>query len=111
MDVRDLDSMPPITDRERKKLEREHKELIAHPEIQELLRQKAEDYYHNDWLQEKIPALGHESPLASVKTAEGRRKVEVLLDDLDRMQTSRPDEPYQVNVDGLRKRLGLPLKG
>jgi hypothetical protein len=110
MNVRDLDSMPLISDEKRKQFEKEHEELTANPEIRELLRQKAEDYYHKDWLHAEIPALGHKSPLNSVKTAEGRRKVEALLDDLDRIQSLRPEEPYQVDVNGLRKRLNLPLK-
>jgi len=58
-----------------------------------------------------IPALGGKTPLGAVKTTAGRRKVEDLLDDLDRLQDTRPDDPGRVDVDGLRTRLGIPRKG
>jgi hypothetical protein len=110
MDVRDLDSIPPISDEKRKQFEKKNEELNANPEIRAILRQKAQEYYHKDWLHAEIPALDHESPLNAVKTEAGRRKVEALLDDLDRHQSLSPEESYHVDVDGLRKRLGLPLR-
>ncbi len=66
-----------------------------------------ESYYHNDWIERKLPALGNKTPFEAVRTKEGKEKVAVLLDDLEVSQNIRPKDPFRVDVDGLRKRLGL----
>lgn len=111
MEAKDLDSLPPVSEKKRQKMEKEQQELYANPEVRELVRQQMEDYYHKDWMVHGIPALGGKTPLEAVKTAAGRRKVEELLDDLDRFQDTRPDDLGRVDVDGLRARLGIPRKG
>ncbi|OQA15800.1 MAG: hypothetical protein BWY64_02759 [bacterium ADurb.Bin363] len=41
-----------------------------------------EDYY-NDWVNTKIPLLGNITPLEAMKTAQGRKNVEALLEDYE----------------------------
>lgn len=107
VEAKDIASMPAPTKEERDKFEREQKELYADSAVRELLRKKAEDYYHNDWMKQKIPALGYKTPIEAVKTEEGRRQTEVLLLGLEKMQQAMNGEFYKVDVDGLRKKLGL----
>lgn len=100
-------ALPPLTAEKLEEMDREQKELRANPEIRKLLRMRAEEYYHNDWLNSKIPALGNKTPFHAVKTADGKRRVEVILCDIEQSQKRDPDNPYRVNVDELRKKLGL----
>ena len=102
--------MPSPSKEEMERFEEQQKELYSNPEVRELLRQKAEDYYHNDWMKQKIPALGYKTPTQAVKTEEGRRKAEALLNDFERIQEAIPYNAFKVDVDGLRKKLGLPIK-
>ncbi|MBA7470036.1 hypothetical protein ES707_05313 [subsurface metagenome] len=110
IESKDLASMPPLSKEDMERFEKEQKELYSNPEVREFLSQKAKDYYHNDWMKQKIPALDYKTPTQAVKTKEGRRKVEALLNDLERTQKSMPEEPFKVDVGGLRRRLGLPVK-
>lgn len=107
MEAKDLGDIPPLSEKQRKKLEKEREELNANPEIGEILRRQAESYYHNDWIDHKIPMFGNKTPMEAVRTEEGRVKVSAFLDDLEATQNARPTEPFRVDVNGLRKRLGL----
>jgi hypothetical protein len=107
MEAKDLSDMPPPTEKQRKKFEKEQEEMNANPEIRELLSKQAESYYHNDWMKHEIPMFGNRTPPEAVRTREGREKVEVFLDDLEASQNARPTDPFRVDVDGLRKCLSL----
>jgi hypothetical protein len=107
MEAKDLSDMPPPSEKQRKKFEKEQEGMNANPEIQELLRKQAESYYHDDWMGHEIPMFGNKTPLDAVRTKEGREKVEAFLDDLEASQNARPTDPFRVDVDGLRKRLNL----
>ncbi len=85
-------------------------QLHSNPEIREFLRQQAEDYYHEEWVREKIPALSGLTPLEAASSKENRKQVEALLDGIEDMQESRPEDPFRVDVNGLRRILGLPEK-
>ncbi len=104
---KDLQSMPPLTKKQQEEISKEKEELYSNPEIREFLKNKAEDYYHNKWMRHKIPALDNKTPKQAMKTKEGRRKVEELLNGLEQMQNANPDDPYKVDVNELRKRLGI----
>lgn len=111
IEAKDVSDMPPLSEKQRKKIEKEQEELNANPEIRELLRKQAESYYHGDWMEHKIPMFGDKTPLEAVGTDEGRVKVKAFLDDLEAMQNARPAEPFRVDVNGLRKRLHLIPEG
>ena len=107
MEVKDLSSMPPISEEEKKKMEEERKKLYSDPEVREFVRKKAEDYYHNDWMKQKIPMLDYKTPSQAIKTKEGKLKVMAILDSIEKTQEASPDEPFKADVNGLRKKLGL----
>lgn len=107
MEAKDISDMPSPTEKQRKKFEKEQAELNADPEVQEFLRKQAESYYHDDWMERELPMLGNKTPVAAVRTKEGRERVKTFLDDLEASQKARPTDPFRVDVDGLRKRLGL----
>ncbi len=107
MEVKDFDNLPPLTEKQRERAETQHEKLMQDPEVRETARRMAEEYYHNEWLTKPIPALSGKSPLEAVKTPEGRRKVKDLVDGLEDLQNDRPEEPFRVDMAGLRARLGL----
>jgi wyosine [tRNA(Phe)-imidazoG37] synthetase (radical SAM superfamily) len=54
-----------------------------------------------------VPALSGQSPLEAVKTPDGKKKVEKLLEGLETMQDKNPDEAFRIDIKGLRVRLGI----
>jgi len=110
IDAKDFASMPKLSKEDMERFEKEQRELNSNPEVRKLLKEKTEDYYHNDWMKQKIPALGYKTPKQAVKTEKGRHRVEALLDSLEKTQEKMPDMPAKVDVDGLREKLGLPIK-
>ena len=70
--------------------------------------------YYNDWVKTKIPAIGNITPMEAVKTKEGRKKVQALIDDYENKHLhdiKRKDDGNNIqkyfNPDELRKRLKL----
>ncbi|MCM8813143.1 MAG: SEC-C metal-binding domain-containing protein [Candidatus Omnitrophica bacterium] len=107
IDAKDLASMPKLSAEEEREHAKKNAQLNATPEVRELLKKNAEDYYYKNWLRQKIPALGGLTPYQAAKTSEGRNLLQALLDDLERRQNVQPDNPYRVDVDGLRRRLNI----
>jgi len=52
--------------------------------------------------------LGNVTPLQAAKTEKGRQKLIELLEYYDRMQDAQPADEPRVDVDRLRRMLGLP---
>ncbi|MFC1808324.1 SEC-C metal-binding domain-containing protein [Candidatus Omnitrophota bacterium] len=111
IEAKDFGSMPQLSEEEMERFEKNQKELYADPKVRKFLKDKAEDYYHNDWMRQKIPALDYKTPTQAVKTESGRQKLEDVLTFIDRSQRAMPDDPHKVDINGLRKRLGLPVLG
>lgn len=109
IESKDMASMPQPSKEDTERFKKQQKELHADPKVRKFLKDKAEDYYHNDWMRQKIPILGYKTPTQAVKTKTGRQEVEILLDYIERSQKLMLDSPYKVNIDGLREKLGLPL--
>ncbi len=74
------------------------------PELQEKLLEITEAHW-NDWIHEKIPALGDMTPLEAAKDPEGRELLEALLLEIQRKRL--PQLPDYDPVPRLRARLGL----
>ncbi len=74
------------------------------PELQEKLLEITEAHW-NDWIHEKIPALGDMTPLEAAKDPEGRELLEALLLEIQRRRL--PQLPDYDPVPRLRARLGL----
>ncbi len=86
----------------------EQDELMQIPEVREHLQKMLSAHWEN-WVDEKIPALGHKTPRQAVKTRDGRESVEALLldaemhlDDQEHMQ-----EAGGAAIAEVRRRLGL----
>ncbi|MGB9699649.1 MAG: SEC-C metal-binding domain-containing protein [Thermodesulfobacteriota bacterium] len=72
-----------------------------------ILRKTMEEFALR-WLDEPIPALGGKTPREAVQTPEGKRKVEELLKDFENMEErKRKDGEVYIDVNELRKMLGL----
>ncbi len=94
-----------------KKAEKKEKLEIPEAELEKIALKWWEDYY-NDWVSIKIPAIGNITPLEAIKTKEGRKKVEALINDYENKylhDSKREDNGVNIqkyfNPDELRKRL------
>ena len=86
----------------------EQNELMQIPEVREQVGKVVLAHWQN-WVDEKIPALGHLTPRQAVKTPDGRESVEALL--LDAEMHLAADEHMRdagaAGIAGVRRRLGL----
>jgi len=96
-----------------KKALKKEKLKIPEDELEKFALKWWEDYY-NDWVKTKIPAIGNITPLEAIRTKEGRKRVEALIDDYENKylhDVKRQDNGNNIqkyfNPDELRKRLKL----
>lgn len=80
--------------------------LNALPEVREHIAKMMEKHW-DQWVQEKIPALGGKTPLQAVKNKEGREMVEALLTQFERSSSDESSHMPPPPVAKLRERLGL----
>lgn len=64
------------------------------------------EQHYADWVDERIPALGGLTPREAVRTASGRRKVEVLLKEIEHGESRLP-EGERFDVRWLRRELAV----
>jgi hypothetical protein len=107
---RQVDDLPPGSPEELAARRKENEELNARPEVQAALRKYLEKHYFEKWPREKVPALGNLTPLQAAKTEKGREKLTALLDYYDRMQEGEPSTQPRIDINRLRRMLGLPPK-
>ncbi len=103
---KDLDSMPPLSEEDKRKFEEEQSQMLANPEVRQFMQQKLEDYYLKEWIVTKIPALDNKTPLQTAQTEEGRLGLEVLINRMEMRGNSMPNQP-EFDMNLLRKKLGL----
>ncbi len=96
----------PLSGKERRRLEKEHKKLMRHPEVRRRFDEMMRDSSLR-WCDESIPALGNRKPRTLVKTEVGRTKVLALLEEME--SRSRPEESGGMDFVLIRRELGLPL--
>jgi hypothetical protein len=80
--------------------------LNALPEVQEQLRMMAAAHWER-WLDEKIPALRNRTPRQASRTAEGRERLEALLQSFAEHAAAQGESPFRADVPALRRELGL----
>lgn len=107
---RDLNDVPELTPEEIESMEKANKELNAMPEIQEAIKKNLEHHYYVEWPKSKIPALGGLSPLQAARRKNERPRLEALIDDIDRMQKVPNSKMPKIDINKLRRLLGLPEK-
>jgi hypothetical protein len=88
----------------------DHEQLIQLPEVQAQLADMMRAHYEN-WLDEKIPALGGKTPRQAVKHPDGRELVEALLAQVERDAPRQFPFPLDEMFSRLRAELGLPSHG
>jgi hypothetical protein len=87
----------------------EQAKMTALPEVREALAKVGRDH-SLAWCDMVIPALGNRRPRALVKTESGRQKVEALLAEFEVDQARHSDNPSPMDIDLIRKELGLEGK-
>ena len=107
IDAKDISAVPELSEAERKKSEAEQMKLMSDPEIQKVLQQKMDDYYFKRWIRQKIPALGHITPIEAAKTGEGRKLLNTLINDIESNQNTNKTANFKVDMLKLRKILKL----
>jgi len=111
MEIRSLESMP--EEGQKKGLpdtgtQPGQDDLMQLPEVQEQMRHVLQGHWQN-WIDERIPALGGKTPRQAVKTQDGKESVEALL--LNAGQHSGYNETMQeierMAIKDVRRKLGL----
>lgn len=75
------------------------------PEMRQALREMQAAHWEA-WLDEKVPALGNQTPRKAARTPEGRERLEALLAEYAWRDTRTPAE-NRVDIAELRRKLGL----
>jgi hypothetical protein len=83
----------------------EQDELMQRPEVQAHLHQMLAAHYEG-WIDEPLPALDGQTPLQAVTSAEGREKVAILVDDIERLSAQQAGFDAAI-TKRLREQLGL----
>ncbi len=78
------------------------------PEVRFRIITQALEQHYSTWPDQRLPALGGKTPRAAAKTADGRRRVEELVRDLENSEERkrRDGEPFY-DVARIRSTLGL----
>jgi hypothetical protein len=84
----------------------EQEALESNPDVQAELAKFLEAHYDN-WLNDRIPALGNKTPRQAVKTPEGRELVEALLVQFERDMREQKMPGSEALIERLRQRLKL----
>jgi len=87
----------------------EQERLNQLPEVQEALRSMMEKHWAS-WFDQKIPALGNETPRQAAKTPLGRERLEALFM-LYNSYAGNESDALQPDIQKLRVTLGLDEKG
>lgn len=98
----------PLADAEGSGEGMDHDELMQLPEVRQHIEDMLKAHWE-DWVDDKIPALGGRTPREAVKTADGRESVEALLLDAERheMVDEFSRAVTSEAIARTRKRLGL----
>jgi hypothetical protein len=91
---------------DRRAREAEQARLMESPEVRNAIAEQIRRFYR-DWVDQKIPALGHRTPREAVADADGREAVDALLSQIERDgERMRPALDPAI-VRELRESLGL----
>jgi len=89
------------------KNQREQEFLESQSAYQEIIDAELSDHW-DQWIYEKLPALGGETSIEAVKDPDGREMVIALLDQFERNDEKQPPERKQHKyIEHVRRRLGL----
>ncbi len=77
------------------------RDLASHPEIQAKIHEMMQKHWDR-WIHEKIPALGHRTPLEAVQNPDGREMVEALLLEYERNNELKNLADYPADLHSIR---------
>jgi hypothetical protein len=83
---------------------RSNDDLVNAPEMEEMIREMAERHWR-EWVETPVPALKDQTPREAAKTEKGRERLNALL--LQFEYRGREPQPFDPDVDALRRELGL----
>jgi hypothetical protein len=84
----------------------EQEEFASRPEVQAMVKAQLEAHWEG-WYNERVPALKNRTPLQAARTKAGRERLEALLLDFERRNEEARDPLLRVDLEAMRKRLGL----
>lgn len=85
---------------------REQEEFQSLPEVQAIVKAQMEAHWEG-WYNERVPALQNKTPLQAARTKAGRERLEALLLDFERKNEEVSQPQLRVDIDAMRKKLGL----
>jgi len=109
IDTKNFADIPQMSQEELRNFEEEQRRIHSDPEVRKALIQHQQEYYLKNWIHTKIPALNDKTPLQAIKTKEGRLQLEALINQMEGMEFNQPDYLPKIDMNILRKKLGLPL--
>jgi hypothetical protein len=80
--------------------------LQQQPEVQAFLREQGERHWEQ-WLDDRLPALGNRTPREAARTKEGRERLEALFAEFA-WSVERTPNAMSPDLSSLRAKLGLP---
>ena len=80
--------------------------LDSRPEIQAMIKAELEAHWEG-WYTKRLPALGNKTPLAAARTTAGRERLEALLVEFERKNETVLQPLLRLDIEAMRKRLGL----
>ncbi|MGH9364899.1 MAG: hypothetical protein ACRD1B_06495, partial [Thermoanaerobaculia bacterium] len=95
----------PIPEEERRRAEKEERDLAADPEVRARLTEMMRDY-SRQWCDTVIPALAKRRPRTLVRNSAGRVKVLALIEEME--LRPRPEGTGGMDFALIRQELGLP---
>ncbi|MGH9317451.1 MAG: hypothetical protein ACRD1P_10115, partial [Thermoanaerobaculia bacterium] len=95
----------PIREEERRRAEKEERDLAADPEVRARLTEMMRDY-SRQWCDTVIPALAKRRPRTLVRTATGRAKVLALIEEME--SKPHPEGTGGMDFALIRRELSLP---
>ncbi len=96
----EMENRPPSKD------SKEIEDLNSRPEVQALLEEQMRAH-REAWYNQRLPALQNKTPIQAARTKAGRERLEMLLCDLERRNESVSQPHLRVDVNAIRKKLGL----
>lgn len=85
---------------------KEQEEFASRPEVQAMVKAHMEAQWEA-WYNERVPALQNKTPIEAARTKAGRERLEALLSDFER-KNEEVSQPYlRVDIEAMRKKLGL----
>ena len=106
--VQSLTSLMNKVEADPEEIEREEQKFLENqPEMQEIMDAELSKHW-DQWIYEKLPALGGKTPIEAVKDPDGREMVIALLDQFEHYDKKQPPQRKQHKyIERVRRRLGL----